>query len=335
MSVKYLNDNIRFEDKLASQPAMPAHRSGVFARTQILGGYGLHSVNGVSCLGETVFKEQNMIPIGSCQYTFEQLAGVQGSLTVPTLYTVSDGKIGLPDVSMSDYKEAGEKIDYYIPALAGDPDSKSIIHPNGETVCLFGIGITGSATNTLTRPEVKYQEYSIQNSLAIEDDKQLTGVMIPFRFTPNQLSETDSIKYFGKTAPWTASTVDNIGYYLKKFEGDATIKNFWKAASDDTESTNEFVQSEYYPRTNTTNSGTIETYLEMILKITTKDVKEWFEANDSIDHSRINTIALYTGRYNKLKGDYENVRLFSKLTIPVENLSLTKDFDIIYRIYTS
>lgn len=334
MSNIILKDNIGMSDKLVPMPKL--HRSGIFQRTRVMGGYGFtRDVNGVSSLGETTFDTENMIPIGGCQYSFEQLFGVKGPLAVPTLYEVSGGTIGCPDVSMLDYQANGEDIKYYIPALNGETDYKELIHPHGEYVCLFGVGITGSAMNVLTKPPVDYKEFSIQESLGTEDGNPMTGIMIPFRFTANQLSEADSVKYFGKTGTWSASNTDNIGYYLKRFESDPTIMHFWKAASDETESTNEVSQNEYYPRVNTANSSTIETYTEMVLKITPKDIKEWFDATSNIDETRINTIALFTGRYNKLLGDYENIRLFSKLTFQVNNLSLTKDFVIIYRIYSS
>lgn len=330
---KIITDNINTHDNI---DVLKQHRSGIYCRTEVLGGHGIITdANGITSLEENIFSERNMIPIGGVQYSFENLFGVPGPMHVPTLYEVSNGTIGLPDVSVLDYGSMGEDIRYYIPALEGDTDTKEVIHPIGETVCLFGIGITGSATNAITKPPVSFLEYSIQNSLAVEDERQLSGTMIPFRCTPNQLSNTDNIKYFGRTKEWTSDNIDNIEYYLKRFESDVVIKNFWKAASDETESTNEVSQAEYYPRTSTSNSSTIESYAEMILKISSKDVKEWFDANDNIDATRINTIALFTGRYNKEKGDYENVRLFSKLTLKVENLSLEKDFDIIYRIYAS
>lgn len=334
MSNLILSDNLGRTDKIVPMPKL--HRSGIHQRTRIIGGHDFsRDVNGISSLGEVTFDEENMIPIGGCQYSFEQLLGVKGPLTVPTLYEISGGSVGLPDVTMLDYEANGEDIRYYIPALNGEIDYKELIHPHGEYVCLFGIGLTGSAMNVLTTPPVDYKEYSIQESLGTEDGQKMTGVMIPFRYTANQLSEAEAVKYFGKTGTWTASNVDNIGYYLKRFESDPTINHFWKAASDETESTNEVSQNEYYPRVNTTNQSTIETYAEMVLKITPKDVKEWFDATSNIDETRINTIALFTGRYNKLSGDYENVRLFSKLTFQVNPLSLTKDFVIIYRIYSS
>ena len=74
-------------------------------------------------------------------------------------------------------------------------------------------------------------------------------------------------------------------------------------------------------------------------KVSKKDVKEWFVNLEQEDRTRINTIALFNGRFVKNDddptdyGDYEDVRLFSKLNIPVEFLSLSKDLNIIYRIY--
>ena len=327
-----LNDHLDMKNTI-TMPAL--HRSGIYQRTRIMGGYDLKYVNGVSSLGETTFDESNMIPVGGCQYSFEQLYGVKGPLAVPTLYQTSGGKVGIPDVTMLDYKTAGEDISYYIPAVNGAANTKEIIHPKGEYVCLFGVGITGSATNVLTKLPVNYLEYSIENSLASEDGTPCQGVMIPFRYTADKLSETDATKYFGKTDTWTAQTTDKIGYYLKRFESDVTINHFWKAASDETESTNELAQNEYYPRVNTANSSTVESYSEAIIKVTPKDLKEWFDATDIIDHTRINTLALFTGRYNAIKGDYENVRLFSKLCFQVTSMSLTKDFVIIYRTYSS
>ena len=328
--------SLMIHDNIKGCPFPPQHRSGVYAKTQILGGHGIITdINGVTSLKELTMNEQNMIPIGGVQYSFENLFGVGGPLKVPTLYEVSNGTIGIPDVSVLEYGAMGEDIKYYTPALDGEDGISQIIHPIGEYVCLYGVGITGSATNSVTKPPVNFLEYSIQNSLAVEDERQLTGTMIPFRYTANQLTDAERIKYFGKTKEWSADTVENIGYYLKRFESEPQIKHYWKAETDEFDSTNEVTQSEYYPKTSSTNSSTITSYTEMILKITTKDIKEWFDANNNIDATRINTIALFTGRYNKELGDYENVRLFSKLVINVENLSLEKDFDIIYRVFGS
>ena len=87
----------------------------------------------------------------------------------------------------------------------------------------------------------------------------------------------------------------------------------------------------------------INSFIECHLIITKKDLKEFFNYKlDQPESCRFNTIALYDGRYSEVGkpdgdqfGDYTNVRLFSKLNIPTEPLSLTKDLEIIYRIYGS
>ena len=78
------------------------------------------------------------------------------------------------------------------------------------------------------------------------------------------------------------------------------------------------------------------------MKISTKDVKDYFTYIEQSDKTRINTIALFNGKYvynndTDLNGvgDYQDVRLFSKLNIPVEYLSMNKDLNIIYRVYGS
>ena len=76
----------------------------------------------------------------------------------------------------------------------------------------------------------------------------------------------------------------------------------------------------------------------MILKITKRDVREYFEINGDIETARINSIGLFTGIKQTLSDgteDYKQVKLFSKLNIPNEMLVNNKDMTIIYRIYTS
>ena len=93
-----LSDSMGLEDKEFIKPMPQLHRSGINKRTEILAGYDYTTFNGISSLGETVFKEENMVPIGGCQYSFESLFGIKGPLNVPTLYETSGGTIGLPDV---------------------------------------------------------------------------------------------------------------------------------------------------------------------------------------------------------------------------------------------
>lgn len=365
---KVMNESLGFNDKLGSVPFpdMPIFKTNT--KTRIMIGHGFQEFNGISSLKEVCFDGSNMIPIGACQFIFEQLANVQtngasGTLNVPTVYASCSSatavnsigenvRIGYKDRAYSDWTnpsgagysaEPEASYSFTEPSATSKQDvTVTAPHQLGETLCLFGIGLTGEGENTVTRPVVNYLESTMFDTTAKENGLALPATMIPFRYTSSLLSDTDRWKYFGRTGEPDSSSETPVGYYLKRFEQQPVIRHVWKADELDVEENIDLVsQSEYYPRTETTKNGEIETYLEMKLKITSRDVKEWFAAKGNIDSTRINTIALFTGRYhpnllhNGNPGDYENVRLFSKLTIPVENLSLTKDFDIIYRIYSA
>jgi hypothetical protein len=156
--------------------------------------------------------------------------------------------------------------------------------------------------------------------------------MIPFRFTINALSNTDRKKYFGKKTAGTGETA----YFLKKFETDPVIHHIWKTG-EDTDDETLVSSSEVW--NNNVGVNTIESFTECTLKINKHDVKEWFLALDQEDRARITTIALYSGRFipdnTAGLGDYQDVRMFSKLNIHPEYLNISKDLNIIYRVYTS
>lgn len=311
MSLKQYNDKFMLNrDEIVEN----SKSSTLWRKTEILGGYGLTKApNGISVLGETVFSESNMVPIGGVQYAMEMIFGITGGISVPTLY--DDAGIGLPNA-------------VYSGTTAATPDGeRDMPHPYGHNVLLFGVGITGSAENNTTELPVSYRENSININLTTADGTTLTGLMLPFRYTAAILGDADQKKYFGKK-----SFADNVvGYYLKRFETTPVIHNLWKTGEDQ-EGEVEVENSEVW---NSTRTNGIETFTEIVLKLSKKDLKEYFTANGEIERTRFNTIALFDGYYNAAKGDYENVKLFSKLHIPVENLSLSKDLDIIYRVYGS
>ena len=204
----------------------------------------------------------------------------------------------------------------------------------GHLVQLFGIGITGTAENDITVYPVDYREKSITLSRVTKDGLSLKGTMVPFRYTAEQLSSVERQRYFGKKA----EDDGNTAYYLKRFESDPVIKHVW-VTGEDYEDGDERLVSSSEVWDNTVGTNTVESFTEIILKVSKQDVKEWFVNLEQEDRTRINTIALFNGRFVKNDddptdyGDYEDVRLFSKLNIPVEFLSLSKDLNIIYRIY--
>lgn len=345
---KIFKDKIAFGDKKGvTMPSQSSH--GLWAKTKVMGSYddvlydkngvsffGKKVPNGVSELGETLFKTektkplfstQNMVPIGGCQYAMERLFEVKcDQFEIPTLYSMN--YMGLPDST--------PPTETY--ASPNGIDGEKIIHYRyGHYVQLFGVGITGTAENDVTVHPVDYRECSIELSKPTTDGSTLTGTMIPFRFTAETLSNLDRKKYFGKKVFPTGET----GYFLKMFENDPVIKHIWKTGDDIEDEI--LVSSEDVWRPNT-DMNAVESFTDIVLKITKKDVKEWFINLEQEERTRINTIALFTGRYIPSEdipgslsdyGDFQDVMLFSKLNIPTEYLSLNKDLNIIYRVYTS
>jgi len=189
-------------------------------------------------------------------------------------------------------------------------------YPKNTSVCLFGVGIGGCGDSSLSVVDVNFYEREIFD-------------MVPFRVTDDELNEEDKEKYWFKRKENDGRT----SYFLKKFEQDPTIKVLWKDGDEDEDGSE--VSSGVH---DTARTEPIETFAEMILKITKRDVREYFEINGDIETARINSIGLFTGIKQTLSDgteDYKQVKLFSKLNIPNEMLVNNKDMTIIYRIYTS
>lgn len=312
--------------------AFPKSHSSLWAKTEVLCSHAdvvLNPTGKASFAPGCPFtKSSNMVPISGVQYVMEQLFGIRDSVEIQTLYS-SDGIGKLNSTNPTDT----DAFAYDTP----EGTKKAVIYRPGHLVQLFGIGITGTAENDITVYPVDYKETSMNISRQISSSNSdialtLTGTMIPFRYTTEELSVVERQQYFGKKAMDDGFTA----YYLKRFEAEPVIKHVWKTGysitDDETEIPVDFVNY----------SNAIESFTEIVLKISTKDVKDYFTYIEQSDKTRINTIALFNGKYVYNKdtdlngvGDYQDVRLFSKLNIPVEYLSMNKDLNIIYRVYGS
>lgn len=199
-------------------------------------------------------------------------------------------------------------------ATTGTPVTE--IYPKDNVVCLFGVGIGGSGDTISSVKDVKFYEREIFDP-------------VPFRVTSDALPVADQDKYwFRKQMP-----DGKTAYYLKKFEADPQIKVLWKDAEGDEDGTE--VESGVH---NTNRTEPIETFVEIILKINKKDCREWFELQGNVEQARINSLALFTGVRAEVgvgQYDYKQVKMFSKLNINNEMLTLAKDLTMVYRIYTS
>ena len=183
-------------------------------------------------------------------------------------------------------------------------------------VCLFGVGYGGAGDTAKSVKDVKYYEREIFD-------------MVPLRVPEGELTEQEKLQYFFKTTLQTGRDA----YYLKRFEETPQISVLWKdgVEGEDGTAVEEGVHT-------TQRTEPIEAFVEMHLKITKKDVREFFDMNGDIDEARFNSIGLFTGVLCDLGNgeyDFKEVRLFSKLNIPNEYLTLRKDMDIYYRVYAS
>lgn len=286
---------MNLNDKISMADTKTIHKLGLWARTQILGGYDRYTDrNGVSQLGEVVFSRENMVPLGGVQYVMERLFEVLGPIGVGYLNSANAMGYG----SQQDTKAGSGQV-----------------YPTGHKVCLFGVGIGGAANNSTSAYDVRYNETNLANP-------------VPFKFT-DLLSGTDIGKYYGKKQ-MSAGGMTKNAYYLKAFDSDPTIKHLWKDGVDYEDGSE--VDSNVFSSTRTDG---IQTFTEILMTITKDDLKEWFDANGNIEEMRINELALFSGYYNETDMDYEKIMMFSKLNIPTEPLSVSKDLNIIYRVFGS
>ena len=330
--IKQYKDSLCFHDK--------ENHSGLWARTEVLCSNDdiILNPNGKSSFapGSPFTISHNMVTIGGCQYVMEKLFGFKcDQITIPTLYEMTEGGggSGITASSTSIGRADSTPPTETYPAPNRD-GYRSIVYRPGNIIQCFGIGTTGVSENDVTVYPVDYREKSIDIQKVNQDGNTVYGTMIPFRYTSELLSSDDRKKYFGKR-------VDDNGvtqYYLKRFETAPVIKHIWKTGEDVEEET---LVSPADVWNNTSGLNPVESFTEIILKITKKDVKEFFILLEQLERCRINTVALFSGEYVKDDddatddGDFRDVRLFSKLVIPVEYLSLNKDLNICYRIYTS
>lgn len=324
-------------DRVSLRDCTPAstHASGLWARTEVLIGHGYNESRlGKSFLKEVVFTTTNTVPITGVQSVLQYLFGVNGPFAFDSLY--QKRTIGSPDISQSG------NYTYQYPNIDNNgqftEDQQYSLYNPGHLVQLFGIGITGTAENNVTVHKVDYREQDIEmEEFVTSTGETLDGKMYPFRYidSGDSLDAIDQAKYFGKKF----DANNKVAYFLKRFEQEPVIKHIPK--SEDTIGTNSDSEENLnrVDLERLSGNDAVETFIEIHLKITSDDLKEYFEFINESEACRFNTIALFDGIYvpgeNGNPGDYANVKLFSKVNIPTEPLSLSKDLEIIYRIYGS
>lgn len=346
-----VSKNILLKDSVSTLHdliAFPDEPNGFWARTEVIGSYGdvVNNPHGKSTFTlPPVFNKHNIVPVGGVSYVMQKLYEIpETQISIPTMHdplnTDFTGGEGIGQYPNGMHNEVTNPM-FRTPRLNnGVKIIRESQYPAGHHVCLFGIGITGSAENDVTIYHPDYRENKISIAKTSTDGKYITGTMLPFRYVENEasMSTEERQMYFGKKtipASMVESGVGGYGYFLKRFENDPVIKHIWKTGEDVDE---EIPVSAGDIWSNMSGLNAVESFVEIQLKISHKDVKDWFNAIEQPDRCRFNTIALFDGVYydggqESVYGDYTDVRMFSKLCINPEYLNLAKDLNILYRVY--
>lgn len=168
--------------------------------------------------------------------------------------------------------------------------------------------------------------------------------IIPFRYPLESADDVDETIYKGKKS-LDLDGQQRVAYYFKTFANTPTlVQNYVSSVGvySDTVS-----KSTVYNNTATADSA--QSYVELHLKITKDDCREFFIAHQGIETAKINQISLVsawektvsvnkldsTGSYSTSDVEYfQDIRPFSLINIPNEIMSdVSKSISIIYTLY--
>lgn len=201
-------------------------------------------------------------------------------------------------------------LEHTVVHTANDPDSFT---------WLFAVGTDGCGTENSQVFDVDYKKWI------------MTDALVPFRYplSTNDIGSALRANYFGRK-----TIGDRIAYYFKAFDTSPTIVMQYLDGTP--------IDATIYDSSKTDEA---ETYVELRLKTTMDDCREFFVATSSINDARINTISLLTAWPKTISETpeggtatnytyYQDIRPLTKLNIPNEALiDLTKGLDIVYHIY--
>lgn len=189
-------------------------------------------------------------------------------------------------------------------------DPRTNATADNPKVLLFCIGLDGCGTENS-------QVYPVNYTKWIAPD-----MMIPFRYplSTNDLSDAMRESYFGRV-----ETGDHIAYYFKRFDGDPILVQQYIDGTP--------IDENVY---DSAKVDSAETYVEIVLKITKEDIRDYFIATTGIDSAKINTVSLCYAYPVEIDNHiyFNDIRPLTKLNIPNEPMiDVTKGIDIIYHVY--
>lgn len=179
-----------------------------------------------------------------------------------------------------------------------------------EQVFLFAVGTDGCGDENSQVYNVDYTKWIAPESL------------VPFRYQldKNDLGGYMRDKYFGRKV-----IGNRIAYYFKAFETQPIFKQQYVDGTPIDE--NIYLSNRIEE---------VESFVELNLKITKEDCRDFFLATTGINDARVNSISLLTAWAKEIDGNiyYQDIRPLTKLHFPNEALiDTSKGLDIIYHIY--
>ena len=191
-------------------------------------------------------------------------------------------------------------------------DYETVQPANEPIICLFCVGQGGGGTTPTDVYPVKYTE-------RIEPDD-----MLPFRYVDEESDLNDDLRktYLGR---YTDSD-GMIRYMFKAFDTEPQLHMRYL---DGTQITDALYSID--------SDQAAECYVEMRLRITRLDFRDYFEQVLGWDNAFINSLSLCFAWYDDTIDDYiwyQQITPFSKLNFPTEFMvDLNKAIDIIYQVY--
>ena len=202
-----------------------------------------------------------------------------------------------------------------------------------RVICGFCLGQGGSGSDISDVFDVPYASWITPDNL------------VPFRYPLASTDNVDETMYKGKKTINLSTGQTVVAYYFKEFSNSPQlVQNYVSTIGTFTdEVTAENVYSD------TASADKAQSYVELHLKITKDDVREFFYRHDGIESARINQISLVTAwkkpvSVTKLNSSgsmttatyeyFQDVRPFSVANIPSEILSdQSKSISCIYTLY--
>lgn len=243
-----------------------------------------------------------------------------------------ENKVVIPGSAMNAMKAFGIECPVDFPTYNQEMDLDNSVsldpkdRPNDPVVCLFCISDAGCGT---APKDVYLSSYTDRIKPAPSDPTSIEDftpdMIMPFRYVNSNADLSEDLRqyYFGKK---TFNRLGKIGYYFKRFD---TVPQLHLRYADGTQITENIYDEE--------SDQLAECYVEMRLRITRIDFRDYFENVLGWDKARISTLSLCFAWYDDSIDDYvyyQDILPYTILNFSFQYLvDATVALDILYDIY--